>query len=153
MVKAPNLRLVLHGSVIMVVALVCGLASVVEVSSGTIRMWQAAHSALLVMAVWMFAQAAILRILVLKDIETSALSWALILTGYSLAFAATVQAVTGVRALGPSTSVINMSVFVANLIVVLGSVLTASLTFIGARNAMARGQHHDAVPRAFEEAR
>lgn len=150
MTAAP-LRLAAHGSVIMLVALVCGLASVIEVSSGTARMWQAAHSALLIMAVWMFAQAALLRILVLKDSETAALSWALVFTGYSLAFAAIVQAITGVRALSPSTSIVHMSVFIANLLVVLGSVLAAALTLMGARSAIARERHGlDASPTATQ---
>ncbi len=100
-------------------------------------MWQAAHSALLVMGAWMLAEAGILGIIVLKRVEMSVLTWTLVTTGYSLAFAAIVQAVTGVRALGPSTSVVNMTVFAANLIVVLGSFLTASLTLMGARNAIA----------------
>ncbi|HEY0670993.1 MAG TPA: hypothetical protein VGD27_01940 [Longimicrobiales bacterium] len=140
MVKAARTRLVFHGSVIMLIALACGLPSVVEVSSGTIRMWQAAHAALLLMAVWMLAQAAILGLIVLKEMEMSVLVNALISTGYTLAFAAIVQALTGQRVLGPSPSLVGMAVFVANLVVVLGSVLTASLTLMGARNASVHGR-------------
>ena len=138
MIDSNRSRLVLHGSVILLIALACGLPSVVEVSDGITRMWQAAHSALLLMAVWMFAQAAILPLIVLKEVETSVLTWALIAAAYSLSFAAIVQAITGVRALGPSTSIVNMSVFVANLVVVLGSFLSASITLMGARNAKSR---------------
>src|SRR5688572_16039351 len=130
MIDTHRSRLVLHGSVVLLIALFCGLPSVVEVSEGTTRMWQAAHSALLLMAVWMFAEAAVLAFVVLKEVEILVLTWSLILAGYSLTFAAVVQAITGVRALGPSTSIINMSVFVANLIVVLSSFLSASLTLI-----------------------
>lgn len=90
-------QLVFHGSIILLVALVCGLPSVVEVSGGTSRMWQAAHSALLVMGAWMFAQAGVLGVLVLKRLEMTVVTWALIATAYSLAFAAIVQAATGVR--------------------------------------------------------
>jgi hypothetical protein len=128
--------LVLHGSIILLVALACGLPSVIEVSDGTSRMWQAAHSALLLMGVWLIAEAGVLSVLVLKHHELRALTWALITTGYSLAFAAIVQAITGVRAVSPSASLLNMAVFVANLIVVIGSVLTAALMLIGARNAV-----------------
>lgn len=135
----------------------CGLPSVVEVSGGTTRMWQAAHSALLLMAVWLFAEAAILELVVLKKIETSALVWALIITGYTLSFAAVVQAITGVRALSPSTSLVHMSVFAANLAVVLGSVLSAALTLIGARNAVVIQRRRvdgktDDLPKTFEPA-
>ena len=99
-------------------------------------MWQAAHSALLLMAVWMFAAAAILGSIRLKETERSFFTWSLTVTGYSLCYAAVVQALTGVRAVGPSTSVVPMSVFVANLMVVLGSVVSASLTLLGAKHAI-----------------
>ena len=138
MIDTDRPRLVLHGSVILLIALFCGLPSVVEVSGGTTRMWQAAHAALLLMGVWIFAAAAVLGFIVLKEIETFVLTRALIVAGYSLSFAAIVQAITGVRALGPSTSIVELSVFVANLIVVLASFLSASLTLIGAKNAMTR---------------
>jgi len=135
-------RLVFHGSIILLVALSCGLPSVVEVSGGgTTRMWQAAHSSLLLMAIWLYAEAAILELLVLKRLETSVLVWALVLTGYTLSFVAIVQAIIGVRALGPSKSFVEMSVFSGNLMVVLGSVLSTAVTLIGARNAFVVKRH------------
>jgi hypothetical protein len=88
MINAERPRLIFHGSVIMLVALSCGLPSVVEVSAGTTRMWQAAHSALLLMGVWMIAQAALLGVIVLKQHERTVLTWSLVVTGYSLSFAA-----------------------------------------------------------------
>ncbi len=136
MLNADRPRLVFHGSVVLLVALSCGIPSVVEVSEGTTRMWQAAHSALLLMGVWMFSQAAVLPLVVLKQSELTVLTWSLVAAGYSLSFAAVVQAATGVRALGPSTHPVHMAVFVANLVVVLGAVLTASLTLLGAKNAL-----------------
>ena len=145
MLDAKRSRLILHGGIILLIALACGLPSVVEVSDGVTRMWQAAHSALLLMAVWMFAQAAILPLLVLKEVEASVLTWSLTAAGYGLSFAAIVQAMTGVRALGPSTSVVSMSVFCANLIVVLGSFLSASLTVMGAKNAKSRSRPSERV--------
>jgi hypothetical protein len=138
--NTSRLQLVFHGSIILLVALACGLPSVVEVSDGMTRMWQAAHSALLIMGVWMFAQAGILALIRLQRTELLVLTWALIATSYSLGYAAIVQAITGTRALGPSTSLLGMSVFVANLVVVLGSVLVASLTLIGASNALKRAR-------------
>ena len=137
MINVDHPRLVLHASVIVLLALSCGLPSVVEVSEGTTRMWQAAHSALLLMGVWMFAEAGVLGVIRLNDTERTVLVWSLITTSYSLAFAAVVQAVTGARSLGPTTSVVGMSVFVANLIVVLGSVLSVSITLLGAKKAIA----------------
>lgn len=137
--KDQRARLVFHGSVLLLIALACGLPSVVEVSDGTTRMWQAAHSALLLMGIWMLAEAAILGVLVLDRNEMTVLAWSLIAAGYSLAFAAIVQAATGVRTFGPTTSPVHMAVFLANLVIVLGSVLSASLTLIGARKAYRNG--------------
>ena len=135
--NTSRLQLVFHGSIILLVALACGLPSVVEVSDGMSRMWQAAHSALLIIGVWMYAQAGLQGLIILKRVEMLVLTWALIASSYALGYAAIVQAVTGRRALGPSTSVVDMSVFIANLIVVLGSVLAVSLTLLGAKNGIA----------------
>ena len=145
MYNVERSRLVFHGAAILLVALACGLPSVVEVSDGTTRMWQAAHSALLVMGVWILAQAAVIGLIVLKRHELTVLTWSLVAAGYCLAFAAVVQAATGVRALGPSASPIHMTVFFANLVVVLGSVLSASLTLIGARNAVVAGRRRESL--------
>ena len=76
--------------------------------------------------------------IVLKPHELKVLTWSLIAAGYGLSFAAAVQAATGVRTLGPSSSPLHMAVFIANLIVVLGSALAAGLTLIGANNAVTR---------------
>jgi hypothetical protein len=141
MLNTERPRLVFHGSVILLIALSCGIPSVIEVSSGTSRMWQAAHSALLLTGVWFYAQAAALGLLVLKQHELKVLTWSLVAAGYSLSFAAVVQAATGVRTLGPSASAIPMAVFLANLVVVLGTALAASLTLLGAKNAIAAARH------------
>lgn len=137
MLNLERRRLVFHGSIILLVALSCGLPSVVEVSAGASRMWQAAHSALLLMGIWIFAQASILGLIVLKPHESRVLIWSLVAAGYSLSFAAVAQAAIGVRVFGPSTTPLHMAIFIANLVVVLGSVISASLTLLGANNAVA----------------
>ena len=76
-----------------------------------------------------------LVLLVLTRTEIVALVAALRASACALAYAAIAQALTGERAFGPSASPVAMSVFVANLVVVLGSALSAGLTLMGARNA------------------
>ena len=129
-------RLVLHGSMVLLVGVFCGIPSVVEVSTGSSRMWQGAHAALLLLGVWLLATAAILPLLLLEAREAAGLRWSLLLMAYSFMVAVIVQALTGVRALGPDPSPLNMLAFAANLLAVLGTFLSASLTAMGAWNAL-----------------
>ena len=129
-------RLVLHGSVILLVGLFCGLPSVIEVSTGSSRMWQGAHSALLILGVWLLATAAVLPLLLLEQREAAGLRWSLLLMAYSFMTAVIIQASTGERALGPDPSPLNLLAFAANLLAVLGTFLSASLTALGAWNAL-----------------
>jgi hypothetical protein len=129
-------RLVFHGSVILLVGLFCGLPSVVEVSTGSIRMWQGAHSALLILGVWLLATAAILPLLLLAEREAAGLRLSLLLMAHCFMVAVIIQASTGTRALGPDPSPLNMLAFVANVLAVLGAFLSASLIALGAWNAL-----------------
>ena len=145
-------RLVFHGSVILLVALFCGIPSVVEVSTGSGRMWQGAHSALLILGVWLLATAAVLPLLLLEQLEATALRWSLLLMAYSFMVAVIVQAVTGVRAFGPDRSPLNMLAFSANLLAVPGTFLAASLTALGAWNGLRESRRSPAAPAGLEPA-
>ena len=129
-------RLVLHGSVVLLVGLSCGLPSVIEVASGSGRMWQGAHSALLTLGVWLLATAAILPLLRLPEREATGLRRSLLIVAYSFTAAVVIQASTGVRAHGPDPSPLNLLAFAANVLAVLGAFLSASLTALGAWNAL-----------------
>ena len=95
-------------------------------------MWQAAHSALLLLGVWLLATAAIVPLLILGERESSALVWSMIITGYSFAAAVIIQAITGERAISPDVAPLSRVAFAANLVAVLGAFLSASLTLMGA---------------------
>ncbi len=145
-------RLVLHGSVILLIGLFCGIPSVVEVSAGSGRMWQGAHSALLLLGVWLLATAAVLPLLVLEAREATGLRWSLLLMAYSFMVAVIIQAVTGERAFGPDRSPLNMLAFAANLLAVLGTFLAASLTALGAWNGLREPRRSPAATAALEPA-
>jgi uncharacterized membrane protein len=145
-------RLVFHGSLILLVGLFCGLPSVVEVSTGSARMWQGAHSALLVLGVWLLAAAAVLPLLLLEEREATGLRWSLLLMAYSFMVAVIIQAATGERALGPDRSPLNMVAFSANLLAVLGTFLSASLTALGAWNALREPRRSPAATAGLEPA-
>lgn len=136
-------ELILHGALVLMIALLCGLPSVVEVSNGTGRMWQAAHSALLVLGIWIIASAGVLPLLELPKAESAGLRWSLILAGYSFATAVILQASTGVRAFSPEGGILTKIAFAANLGAILTSFLAVALTLIGAVNGL-RGDRHGA---------
>lgn len=145
-------RLVFHGSVILLIGLFCGVPSVVEVSAGSGRMWQGAHSALLILGVWLIATAAVLPLLLLEQREATALKRSLLLMAYSFMVAVIVQALTGVRVFGPDRSPLNMLVFLANALAVLGAFLSASLTALGAWNALRESRRSPAETAVLEPA-
>ncbi len=147
MVAQPDAqrRLVLHGAIILLVGLACGIPSVIEEASGSGRAWQAAHSALLMLGVWLIATAAVLPLLELPRRERQALILSITGGAYSFMTAVVIQAATGVRAVSPDVSGIGLVAFAANLLAVLGAFLAASLTIMGASNALR-------TPRAREAA-
>lgn len=138
-------RLVLHGAIILLVGLLCGYAAVAEEVSRSGRMWQAAHSALLMLGVWLIATAAILPLLELPRREREALLLSLTGGAYSFMTAVVIQAATGVRAISPDVSGISLVAFAANLLAVLGTILAASLTIMGAGNALRASRREPAA--------
>lgn len=129
-------RLVLHGAIILLIGLLCGYPSIIEEASRSGRMWQAAHSALLMLGVWLIASAAVLPLLELPRREREALLLSLTGGAYSFMTAVVIQAATGVRAISPDVAGISLVAFAANLLAVLGTILAASLTIMGAWNAL-----------------
>jgi hypothetical protein len=143
-------RLVLHGSVILLIGLMFGIPSVVEVSIGSSRMWQGGHSALLTLGVWLLATAAVLPLLMLEAREAAGLRWSLLVMAYSFLVAVVIQTLTGVRAFSPGPSPLNTLAFAANVLVVLGTFLSASLTALGAWNALRASPQPPATAASLE---
>lgn len=144
-------RLVLHGAIILLVGLLSGYAAVFEEVSRSGRTWQAAHAALLLTGVWLIATAAVLPLLELPQRERKALVISLSGGAYSFMIAVLVQAATGVRAISPDVRGISLVAFAANLLAVLGTILAASLTILGAWNGL-RAARRDASPKPTETA-
>ncbi|HEU4881100.1 MAG TPA: hypothetical protein VFT45_02610 [Longimicrobium sp.] len=151
MVAQPDAqrRLVLHGAIILLAGLLCGYAAVVEEASRSGRVWTAAHSALLMLGVWLIASAAVLPLLELPRREREALLISLTGGAYSFVTAVVIQAATGVRAISPDVSGISLVAFAANLLAVLGTFLAASLTAMGAWNAL-RTSRREAAAEAID---
>ncbi len=88
------------------------------------------------LGVWLIAAAAVLPLLELPRRERKALLLSLTGGAYTFMIAVVIQAATGVRAISPDVSGISLVAFAANLLAVLGTVLAASLTIMGAWNAL-----------------
>ena len=131
MADNDRVRVVFHGAVVMLVGLLCGLPTVNEEEPA--RLWHTAHESLILIGILLFAMSSVLPLLTLPKRESTALIWSLLATGYGLMVGLVLQGITGQHAFGPSSNPVLMFAFVANATGMLGSVLTASLTIMGAR--------------------
>lgn len=131
--KSDRIRVIFHGAVVMLVGLLCGVPTVNEGDSE--RYWHTAHESLILIGVLMLAVSSVLPLLVLPKREATGLFWSLLATGYGLMVGLILQGVTGQHAFSPTTDPVLMIAFIANLSGMMGSVLTASLTIMGARAA------------------
>ncbi len=128
-----------HGAGLVLLGLGLGLAAVVEELAGSSpQTWRAAHNALLLAGVWLLAVGAVLPALVLSTERQAALSWSLLVTAWAFTTAILVQAVTGVRTLGPGDNLAGWIGFGANILTVGAGFFAALLTLIGAVAALRR---------------
>lgn len=133
--------LALHGSIVLLLGLLCGLPAVAEELAGSQpTTWRAAHGAILLAGVWLIATAAVLPSLILPPRQRMALAGSLIATAYAFTSAAVIQAATGVRALAPHGTVSSWVAYVANLATVAGGLVAALLTLLGAKAALTHQQ-------------
>ena len=133
MTNADRLTVIQHGAIVMLVGLLCGLPTMLE--EEPIRFWHTAHETIVFMGILMLAVSSVLPHIKLEMRESRALIWALLATGYGLGTGLITQAVLGEHAFSPSTDPALMFGFIANITGMFGSVLTASLTLMGARAA------------------
>jgi len=134
-------QLIFHGAAVLFVGLLCGLVAVAEEAAKSLpQVWRAAHSALLLAGVWLLTTGAIFPHLVLAPREKAGLIWSLLATAYGFTTAVTVQAATGVRAIGPGESPATVVAFAGNVVAVVGGLLAGLLTLAGAWAALKRGE-------------
>jgi hypothetical protein len=138
MIQQDRVRVVFHGAVVLLVGLLCGIPTVPE--EEPMRLWHTAHESLILIGILLFAMSSVLPLLVLGAQESRALVWSLLATGYGLMTGLVIQGITGLHAFGPSRSPVLMVAFVGSAIGMLGSVLVASLTLMGAKAACSHAQ-------------
>jgi hypothetical protein len=127
--------LALHGSILVVIALLTGFMAVIDTVDGA-RGWRSVHQTLLVFGAWTLATAGAAPAIRLAPREARALVWALASSGYAMVLVLIVRASTGVTGFEFGPSIASRIAFLANMVVTLGAFLAALLTLIGAWNAL-----------------
>ena len=135
MTHSDRTRVLFHGAIVMLVGMLSGLPTVPE--QEPMRLWHTAHEAQIMLGVIMIGVSSAMPVLVLERREARALIWTSLAMGYGLMTGTIMQAVLGHTAFSPSTNPWLMAAFLANVVGIFGSVMTASLTIMGASAAHA----------------
>lgn len=136
MINHDRLRLIFHGAVVLLVGLLSGLPTVIEVSDGSVRFWHTAHEALIMMGVWMLAASSVRPALALDTREASAFMWALLAMGYGFMTALVIGGVIGSSPFVPGGTPATFIAFLAAVIGILGAVVATAVTLMGVRAAL-----------------
>lgn len=139
MTSTDRLRLILHGAVVLLIGLLCGLPTAVESINETARFWHTAHEALIMIGTLMLAESSVLPVLVLGAREARALQWSLLVMGYGFTTALVLGGVLGATPFEPGATPATFAAFLVAAVGIFGAVMTAILTLWGARAALRTG--------------
>jgi hypothetical protein len=138
--KRSQRQILLHGLVILLVGLLCGLPYGRAITHGwgdeAVRGWRIAHFSLVVGGMWLMVVAAVVPLLVLGARGLTVLVYSVVTSGYGFTVALVVAAIGGVRGLeagGPSLNVVS---FVANMIAAVASLVWVVTSIVGTLRAL-----------------
>ena len=133
-------HLIFHGSVILLVGLLCGApfgrAIVRGEPEATIRAWRAAHSGVTLGGVLLLALAVVVLHLQLSTTAVLVLVWSFIASSYGFALALPLGAYSGYRGLKSEPPLVNRVVYLGNIVGVVGSLVGVVLLLFGAYAAL-----------------
>lgn len=136
-----ELQMILHGSVVLLLGLLCGIPLGAAAARGAgpeaTRAWRVAHSGGAGVGVMLIAIGAALPHLRLGQLALGALTWSLVISAYVFVLGLVVAAVADVRGLSPTGAVLNRLVFAAYVVGSAGTLLGVVLTMLGAWAALA----------------
>ena len=141
MIERLQLHVILHGAIVLLVGLLCGIpfgSVAARAGDDAARAWRVAHAGGAMLGVMLIAIAAVLPQLRLTDLVASLLAWSLVIGAYSFTLGVILAALTGARGLEPGGSATNVVVFLAYLVGALGTLLAVALTIAGAAAALGR---------------
>ena len=133
-------QLIFHGSVILLVGLLCGAplgsAVVREKPEETVRAWRVAHSSLLMGGILLLVVASIIGQLQLSAWALAVMVWAFIAASYGFAVILPLGAHYGHRGLKSEPPFLNHVLYVGNTVGALGLLIGAVLLLWGACAAL-----------------
>jgi hypothetical protein len=135
-----QMQIVLHGAIVLLVGLLCGIPFGVAVGSiwddKAVLAWRVAHSGGVAVGLMLITIGPVLHRLPLGDLEASVLLWSLVASAYSFIVGLVVAATTGVRGLRATGPALNWVVFAAYVVGSVGVVLGVALVIRGAYAAL-----------------
>ncbi|HST08009.1 MAG TPA: hypothetical protein VLJ83_07540 [Gemmatimonadaceae bacterium] len=146
MTNTDRLRLVFHGAIVVLIGLLAGLPTTVEVINGSERFWHTAHEALIMIGIFLLAASSVVPALVLERRERSFLIWSFITMGYGFVVALIIGGVAGANAFEPGDSPAKFTAFVAAIVGIAAAFLATGLTLMGARAALRRATNGSEGP-------
>lgn len=133
-------HLIFHGSVILLVGLLCGApyaqAIIRRKPEATIHAWRVAHLSLPIAGILLFALVAVVPQLQLSAFVVALMVWAFVVSSYAFTVALTLGAHYGHRGLTPKPPFLNRIVYVGNVLGAIASLVGAVLLVWGAYAAL-----------------
>ena len=133
-------QLIFHGSVILLVGLLCGApygrAIVRGKPEAMVHAWRLAHLSLPIGGILLFALAAVVPQLHLNASAAALMVWAFVVSGYAFTVVLPLGAHYGQRGLTSEPPFFNRVVYVGNVVGALGSLVGAVLLVWGAYAAL-----------------
>lgn len=140
MIDRLQLHVILHGAIVLLIGLSCGIpfGSVASrAGDEAARAWRVAHAGGAMLGVMLVAVAAVLPRLRLTDVLVSLLAWSLIVGAYAFTVGVVLAAVTGARGLTAGDSATDVVVHIAYVVGTLATLVAVGLTIAGAGAALA----------------
>jgi hypothetical protein len=133
--KRAQLRILLHGLVVLLVGLLCGLpygrAITHDWGEEAVRAWRVAHFGLVVGGIWLMVVAAVSNLLLLTARSSALLVYSVVISAYGFTVALVVAAIGGVRGLELAGPALNVIAFLANSVAALASLVSLGVMLFG----------------------
>ena len=134
--KRAQLRILLHGLVVLLVGLLCGVpygrAITHDWGEEAVRAWRVAHFGLVVGGIWLMVVAGVSNLLVLTTQSSALLVYSVLTSAYGFTVALVVAAIGGVRGLELAGPALNVIAFLANSVAALASLVSVGVMLFGA---------------------
>jgi hypothetical protein len=138
--KRAQRLILLHGLIIILVGLLCGIpygrAITHDWGPEAVRAWRIAHFSLVVGGIWLMVVAAVSHLLVLTPRGIAVLVYSVVTSGYAFTLALAVAAVGGVRGLEASGSMVNLVSFGGNVVASIASLVWVVISIVGVVRAL-----------------